>query len=171
MCLNRLPQSVAVSLGAPILQLINFIFSHLFLNVLSDENAAGGGPEVLTWQTGFKKGEVRWCQTQDFVFIKLTDLSSFLIHVKWELTLEVIWAHMVSLCRPPVQRKTSLVKSGDLSPCSGDKLTNFCFFFFLRVVCGIPTCSEQSGSLSLAGIYIWGRPACNQGTSVSIILL
>lgn len=49
------------SLGAPIFQLINFIFTHLFLNVLSDGNAAGCSSEVLTWQMGLK-GEVSQCQ-------------------------------------------------------------------------------------------------------------
>ncbi len=49
------------SLGAPIFQLINFIFTHLFLNVLSDGNAAGCCSGVLTWQMGLK-GEVRQCQ-------------------------------------------------------------------------------------------------------------
>lgn len=42
--------------GAPISQLINFIFTHLFLNVLSDGNAAGRRSEVLTRQTGLKRG-------------------------------------------------------------------------------------------------------------------
>lgn len=44
------------SLGASIFQLINFIFTHLFLNVLSDGNAAGCSSEVLTWQMGLKRG-------------------------------------------------------------------------------------------------------------------
>lgn len=60
------------SLGAPIFQLINFIFTHLFLNVLSDGNAADCSSEVLTWQMGLK-GEVSQCQRQDFNS-KLTDL-------------------------------------------------------------------------------------------------
>lgn len=42
----------AHSLGTPIFQLINFIFTHLFLNVVSDGNAAGSSSEVLTWQMG-----------------------------------------------------------------------------------------------------------------------
>lgn len=53
------------SLGASIFQLINFIFTHLFLNVLSDGNAAGCSSEVLTRQMGLK-GEVSQCQRQDF---------------------------------------------------------------------------------------------------------
>lgn len=36
--------------GASILQLINFIFTHLFINVLSDGNAVGCSSEVLAWQ-------------------------------------------------------------------------------------------------------------------------
>lgn len=64
--------------AAPIFQLINFIFTHLFLNVLSDGNAADCSSEVLTWQMGLK-GEVSRCQRQDFNS-KLRDLFSFLIH-------------------------------------------------------------------------------------------
>lgn len=68
-----LPDCVCVqSPGAPIFQLINFIFTHLFLNVLSDGNAAGCSSEVLPWQTGLK-GEVSQCQRQDFNS-KLRDL-------------------------------------------------------------------------------------------------
>lgn len=61
--------------GASIFQLINFIFTHLFLNVLSDGNAAGCSSEVLTWQMGLK-GEVSRCQRQDFTF-KLEGSSHF----------------------------------------------------------------------------------------------
>lgn len=43
-------------LSAPIFQLINFIFTHLFLNVLSDGNATGCSSEVLTWQMDLKGG-------------------------------------------------------------------------------------------------------------------
>lgn len=55
----------ARSFGAPISQLINFIFTHLFLNVMNDGKAAGSSSEVLTWQMGLK-GEVSQCQGQDF---------------------------------------------------------------------------------------------------------
>lgn len=64
--------------GAPISQLINFIFTHLFLNVLSDGNAAGRRSEVLTRQTGLK-GEASRCQRPRFSS-KLRDLLSFIIH-------------------------------------------------------------------------------------------
>lgn len=91
------------SLGAPIFQLINFIFTHLFLNVLSDGNAAGRGSEVLTWQMGLK-GEVSQCQRQDFNS-KLRELFFFLLlfmesenhlwkvypaHSTWHLTVPLL---------------------------------------------------------------------------------
>lgn len=71
-------------LSAPIFQLINFIFTHLFLNVLSDGNAVGCSSEVLTWQMDLK-GEVSHCQRRDFNS-KLKDLFSFIIHGKLELS-------------------------------------------------------------------------------------
>lgn len=53
------------SFSAPIFQLINFIFTHLFLNGVSDGNAWGCSSEVLTWQMGLW-GEAWRCQSQGF---------------------------------------------------------------------------------------------------------
>lgn len=68
------------SLGAPIFQLINFIFTHLVLNALSDGNVVGCSSEVLTWQMGLK-GKVSRCQRQDFNS-KLRDIFPFIMHGK-----------------------------------------------------------------------------------------
>lgn len=40
------------SISAPAFRLINFIFTHLFLNVEGDGNVAGCNSEVLTRQMG-----------------------------------------------------------------------------------------------------------------------
>lgn len=85
------------SLCAPIFQLINFIFTHLFLNVLSDGNAAGCSSEVLTWQMGLK-GEVSQCQRQDFNS-KLRDLFFLLLFMESEnYPLKVDRAYTASYC-------------------------------------------------------------------------
>lgn len=84
-------------LGSPIFQLINFLFTHLFLNVLSDGNAADCSSEVLTWQMGLK-GEVSQCQRQDFQF-KVE--GYFLFYYSWGVG--IIWrklTHMASYCAP-----------------------------------------------------------------------
>lgn len=72
------PRCVCRAPAAPISQLINVIFTHLFLNVLNDGKGAGSSSEVLTWQIGMK-GEVSQCQEQDFNS-KLRDILSFAIH-------------------------------------------------------------------------------------------
>lgn len=70
--------------GAPIFQLINFIFTHLFLNALSDGNAAGCGSEVLTWQAGLK-GEASRCQRQVFLNSKFKGQGCFFYFLMREL--------------------------------------------------------------------------------------
>lgn len=107
------------SLGASIFQLINFIFTHLFLNVLSDGNAAGCSSEVLTRQMGLK-GEVSQCQRQDFNS-NLRDPFSF--YYSWKVRIisaksaEHTWSPTVLLIQykksiltvRPAQRQTGTI--------------------------------------------------------------
>lgn len=72
--------------GAPIFQLINFIFTHLFLNVLSDGNAAGCSSEVLPRQTGLKRGSEPVSEA-GFQF-EVEGSLSFIIH--WKLSKESV---------------------------------------------------------------------------------
>lgn len=93
------------SLGASIFQLINFIFTHLFLNALSDGNVEGCSSEVLTWQMGIK-GDVSLCQRQDFNS-KLRDIFPFIMHALWALA-QLTEHRCVSYCAAPLIKKLHL---------------------------------------------------------------
>lgn len=123
------------SLCASIFQLINFIFTHLFLNVLSDGNAAGCSSEVLTRQMGLK-GEVSQCQRQDFNS-NLRDPFSF--YYSWKVRIisaksaEHTWSPTVLLIQykksiltvRPAQRQTGTIfQTGKTDSC----------LFFIRLL-------------------------------------
>jgi len=118
------------SLGSPIFQLINFIFTHLFLNVLSDGNAADCSSEVLTWQMGLK-GEVSQCQRQDFQF-KVE--GYFFFYYSWGVGIILRkLTHMASYCAPYTIQILPLISLG-----SNDQLNSILMSFKTGEKCPSP---------------------------------
>lgn len=147
------------SLGASIFQLINFIFTHLFLNVLSDGNAAGCSSEVLTWQMGLKRGSQPVSEA-GFQF-KVSFFFSFIIHEKWELSMasslsvqgvlliqykSYTWS--VWCCNAPLGGKHIFKDSG------GEELLMYVFFPSLKV-CWLTQTDSFIAAKSLSCLYLF----------------